>query len=92
MTQIIANVLIRGGAGTRFWFILIALVAGAIIFEGICEPTLRTWIKRTRGRNWPAVSAVVDIVSVASCEDDSLLPTKAGLSFSLLPRDADLHL
>ncbi|HEV2463685.1 MAG TPA: DUF3592 domain-containing protein [Acidobacteriaceae bacterium] len=81
MTQIIANVLIRGGAGTRFWFILIALVAGAIIFEGICEQTLRTWIKRTRGRNWPAVSAVVDIVSVASCEDDSLLPTKADLSF-----------
>jgi len=33
------------------------------------------WIRRLRGRNWPTVSAVIDIVSV-SLEDDSFIPAQ----------------
>jgi hypothetical protein len=47
---------------------------------GICRQLLAKWIKGTRGRNWPTVSAVVDIVSVAFCEDNTLR-LKADLSF-----------
>ena len=53
------------------WFVL---VAGAIIFIGICQQLIDTLIKRFYGRKWPTVQAVIDIVSVAYCEDDSLIP------------------
>jgi hypothetical protein len=49
---------------TRFEVILILLFAGAVIFEGVCEHFIRKWIKHTHGRNWPTVSALIDIVSV----------------------------
>jgi hypothetical protein len=80
MTPLIANILMQSGAGTRFWFILISLFAAAVMLVGLCWQLLDNWKKRTHGRNWPTVSAVVDIVSVASCEDSSL-PLKADLSF-----------
>jgi hypothetical protein len=65
---------------TRFEIILISLAAGAIMLVGICWQLLDTWIERTRGRDWPTVSAVVDVVSVAFCEDNTLR-LKADLSF-----------
>ena len=80
MTSLIANILIRSGIGTRFWFILISLFAAAVMLVGVCWQFLDDWKKRTRGRNWPTVSAVVDIVSVAFCEDNTL-PFAADLSF-----------
>lgn len=80
MTPLIANILMQSGAGTRFWLILISLFAAAVMLVGLCWQLLDNWKKRTYGRNWPTVSAVVDIVSVASCEDNSL-PLKADLSF-----------
>jgi hypothetical protein len=41
---------------------------------------LRQVDERTRGRNWPTVSAAVDVVSVAFCEDNTP-PLKADLNF-----------
>jgi hypothetical protein len=82
MTPLIASFLMRAdGADTRFWLILISLVAGAIMLVAICWDIVRAWIKRTRGRNWPTVSAVVDIVSVAFIEDDSLIPAQRASSY-----------
>jgi hypothetical protein len=81
MTPLIAYILIyAGGTGTRFWFVLISLFAGAVMLVGLCWQLLDNWKKRTQGRKWPTVSAVVDIVSVAFCEDNTL-PLKADLNF-----------
>lgn len=80
MTPLITNILMQSGTGTRFWLILISLFAAAVMLVGLCWQLLDNWKKRTRGRNWPAVSAVVDIVSVTFCEDNTL-PFKADLSF-----------
>jgi hypothetical protein len=60
----------QSGADTRFWFVLFALAAGAIMLGAICWDIVMAWIKRSRGRNWPVVSAVIDIVSVAFIEDN----------------------
>jgi hypothetical protein len=64
MTPLISSIVMRddGGTGAGFWLVLIFLVAG--------------WIRRTRGRNWPTVSGVIDVVSVAFMEDDSLIPAQ----------------
>jgi hypothetical protein len=71
MTQLIASILsFAGGAGTRFWLILISLFAVAILLAAICCDIVRAWIKRSRGRDRPTVTALVDIVSVAYCEPD----------------------
>ncbi len=65
--------LMRGGGPlTRNEIILFSLFAGAVMLVGICRQLLDTWIKRTRGRNWPTISAVIDIVSVAFIPDDSI--------------------
>ena len=53
---------------------------GAVMLAGICWQLFDKWIQRTRGRNWPTVSAVVDVVSVAFCEDNTPSP-KADLNF-----------
>jgi hypothetical protein len=76
MTPPIASILMQGGADTRFWLILISLAAGAIVLVAICWDIVKAWIKRSRGRDWPTVSAVVDIVSVAFMEDDSPIPAQ----------------
>lgn|SRR5579863_3921607 len=65
---------VGGGTGTRFWFIVIALAAGAIICGAICWGAIEDWYERFHGLNWPTVSAVIDIVSVAFIDDDSLIP------------------
>jgi hypothetical protein len=74
MLQLFACILMHSGGGpiTRFGIILIALAIGGVMLVGICGDILNKWIKRTRGRNWPTISAVVDIASVAFCHDDVL--------------------
>jgi len=75
--------LVSGGTGTRFWLILISLAAGAVMLVGISWQLLDMWIMRTRGRNWPTVSAVIDIVSVSVLDNDTVLPPmKASLNSS----------
>lgn len=69
-----------GGPVTRFEVILFSLATGTVILVAICKGIVEGWIERTRGRNWPTVSAVVDIVSVAFCEDNTLR-LKADLNF-----------
>jgi hypothetical protein len=39
------------------------------------QAIIKTWIERTRGRNWPTAAATVDIVSVANVTDDARLPS-----------------
>jgi len=72
MTLFIASILVHSGGGpvTRFEIILISLVAGTGLLVSICWDIVEAWIKRTRGRNWPTTSGVIDIVSVAHCEPD----------------------
>ena len=82
MTPLIAGILMRGGGTiTRFEIILFSLAAGAVILVAICWGIVEDWIKCTRGRNWPTVSAVIDVVSVAFIEDDIPSP-KADLDDS----------
>ena len=65
MTPLIASILLRGGGPiTRSETILIFLAVGAIMLVGVCWQVLDKWVGRTRGRNWPTVSAVIDAVSV----------------------------
>lgn len=73
MTPFIASVLIHSGGGpiTRFEIIVISAVSGGVILVGICWQILDDWIERTRGRNWPTISAVIDIVSVAFLPDET---------------------
>ncbi len=63
---LIANILMHSGGGPLTgsevkWFFL---VVGAIMLVAICWDVLLALVKRTRGRNWPTVSAVIDAVSV----------------------------
>jgi hypothetical protein len=64
-----------GGPITRFEIILISLFVGAVILVGICWQLLTTWRERTHGRNWPTVSAIIDVVSVADVTDDARYPS-----------------
>jgi len=63
--------MLGGGPITRFEIILFLLFAGGVMLVGTCQEIVRRWIKRTHGRNWPTVSATVDIVSVAFIPDDT---------------------
>ena len=76
MTPLIASILMHGGGGpyTFLGGYLALLAVVAAILGSICWTKFSDWIERTRYRNWPTVSAVVDIVSVAYCEDDSPIP------------------
>jgi len=60
------------------WFFL---VVGAGLLVSICWDTVDGLIKRFYGRDWPTVSAVIDIVSVALIEDEIPSP-KADLDGS----------
>ena len=71
MTPLIASILMLGGAvgsATLSTFILTMLAAGAAVLVAICWVIAKEWLERARCRNWPTVSAVVDIASVAYCE------------------------
>ena len=77
----IASVYVQNGLRypAHFSTIVVALVFGVPIVIGICWQLFDGWVKRTRGRNWPTVSAVVDIVSVAFMPDNVPSP-KASLN------------
>ena len=69
MLQLSAIFLIRTvGPSTFFSFVLVLLATGIGVLVVICRVIVGEWIERTRCRNWPTVSAVVDIVSIAYCE------------------------
>lgn len=73
ITQPIASILMFGGGPvTRFEIILFSLIAGTFILVAICRGIVEEWIKRTRGRNWPTVSAVIDAVSITLVEAKSI--------------------
>jgi hypothetical protein len=57
---------------SRFSIILVSLVLGVPILGGICWQMMDNWVQLTHGRNWPTVSAVVDIVSVAVMNENDL--------------------
>jgi hypothetical protein len=70
MTPLIGSILILGGGPvTRLDVILFSLVVGVGLLVSICWQLLDDWKKRTRGRNWPTVSAAIDIVSITFIED-----------------------
>jgi uncharacterized protein DUF3592 len=71
MTPSIAIIFLRGSPVTGFEIMLFLLAAGAAMLVAICWGMVGEWKKRTHGRNWPTVPAVVDIVSVAFIEDDT---------------------
>lgn len=66
MTPLIASILVRGGGApiTRFEVILLSLAVGSIMLVAICRDVVAALVKRKRGRNWPTVSAVIDVVGV----------------------------
>jgi hypothetical protein len=71
------NAIILGSGGgplTRSTAILMLLAFGAIVLVGICWQLFDTWFEYIHGRNWPTVSAVIDIVSVAFIEHDNIIP------------------
>jgi len=82
MTLLIASILMHSGGGPLTgsevkWFFL---AFGAVMLVGACWDLIDSLIKRFYGRKWPTIQAVIDIVSVAYCEDDSPIPApKASL-------------
>jgi hypothetical protein len=78
MNLLIASIFIHSGGGplTGHEVIVVSLVVGIGLLVSICWDTVDGLIKRFYGRNWPTVSAIVDIVSVAYMEDDSLIPAQ----------------
>lgn len=69
MTPSIASIFLRGGGPvTEFEIVLFLLVAGTMILVAICWGAVEEWIERTRGRNWPTVSAVIDVVGITVVE------------------------
>lgn len=71
MTPSIGSILIpRGSVGVDpfYIFILLMLVTVVSVLVVVGWVKAKDWLERTRCRNWPTVSAVVDIVSVARCE------------------------
>lgn len=78
MTISIGGILMYGGGGppvTRFETILVLLIAGTIILVAVCRGIVEEWIERTHGRNWPTVSAVIDVVSVTTVEAKGISST-----------------
>lgn len=65
--------MVGGGPLTRRDVILFSVVVGAGLFVSICWQIVDNWKRRTRGRNWPAVPAVIGTVSVTLVE--SRLPS-----------------
>ena len=70
----------RGGVPlTRCEVIVVSLVVGGGMLVSVFWGAMEDWIKHTRGRNWPTVSAVIDVVSVTIVE--SKLPSSAAVHF-----------
>lgn len=74
MTPLIAGILMRGGGApiTRFEIILFSLIVGVGLLVSICWGIIEEWIERTRGREWPTISAVIVTVSVTLVESKGI--------------------
>jgi hypothetical protein len=73
-----ASILVFGGGGgpvTERGLILSLLAAGAIILGAACWGAVEEWIDYNHGRRWPAVSAVIDDVSVTVVEPKGISST-----------------
>ena len=71
MTLLIGSILIpRGSVGVDPFYIFILLMLATVVgvLVAVGWVMAKDWLERTRCRNWPTVSAVVDIASVARCE------------------------
>jgi len=76
VTLLISTTSSTGPVGSAtIWGLLLLMPAIAVLLflANMLEPVERR-IERMRYRKWPAIPAVIDIVSVAFCEDDSLIP------------------
>ena len=82
MTPSIAGTLLIIGPAAVYTFVLVMLVAGAGALAASCWVIVKERLKRTLCRNWPTVSAVVDIVSIAYYEPDSLIPPIKSSSYN----------
>lgn len=60
--------------------LMLAVVVAVLVTVG--WTIAKDWLERTRCRNWLKVSAVVDIVSVAYCEPDNLIPSMKSSSYN----------
>lgn len=84
MTLLIANIFVRSGGVTGsplFFFLLGLAIVAVFMLVGACQDILGRLIKHFHGRNWPTASAVIDIVSVAFFEDNTV-KFKANLDMS----------
>jgi hypothetical protein len=78
MIPLIAGIFILGAGGgpaTVRGTLLILLVAGAGVLAAACWGAVEDWIDYNRGRKWPTVAAVVDVVSVAMVESKGISST-----------------
>lgn len=66
----------RGGVDPFVGLFLFLLATVVIVVMAVCWAKFSDWLERARCRNWPKVSAIADIVSVAYIEDDSLIPAQ----------------
>lgn len=64
-----------GGEITRSEVIGFSIFVGAVMTAGICWGVVETWYERIHGRKWPAVTAIIDIVSVTFVQDDGVIPS-----------------
>ena len=79
MTPLIAGIFMHSGGGplTGREVLVFSLVVGVGLLVSICWQILDNWKKRTHGRNWPTVSAVIDAVGVSVVE--SKLPSSGAV-------------
>lgn len=77
MTLTITSIFLGGtvGPATIYTFILVMLAAGVAVLAAIFQVIVRKRIERSRCRNWPTVSAKIDLVSVADVTDDPRFPS-----------------
>jgi hypothetical protein len=71
-----ASILMHSGTDPFVLLFLFLLGTVGAVLVAVCWTKFTDWVERTRCRNWPKVPAVIDLVSVAFIEDDSLIPAQ----------------
>jgi hypothetical protein len=77
MTHLTADILtFSGSIGSDpfYIFVLFMVATVAAVLATVGWVKAKDWLERTRCRDWPTASAIVDIVSVAYCQPESLIP------------------
>lgn len=71
----LTTIVLHGGGGplTRFEVILYSLAVGIAILVGACWDVVNMLVRRFRGRNWPTVSACINVVSVTPLVERQIL-------------------